>query len=98
MGNIVANEKGEADVDITDHLITLSTGKNSILYRAIVVHELKDDLGLGNNNASITTGNAGPRLACGTIQAKNSSPSTSMCSFVKYLCYALVIIVVFLEI
>jgi len=50
----------------TDHLATLS-GNNSIMGRAIVVHEGTDDLGLGGNEESTKTGNAGKRLACCVI-------------------------------
>jgi len=39
----------------------------SILGRAIVVHELEDDLGKGNQTDSKTTGHAGGRLACGVV-------------------------------
>ena len=50
------------------------TGKNSIVGRAFVIHELEDDLGKGDNSeigtqgkTSSTTGNAGARLACGVV-------------------------------
>jgi len=32
-----------------------------------VVHANPDDLGRGDHNLSKTTGNSGPRLACGVI-------------------------------
>eukprot|EP01018_Ginkgo_biloba_P025276 Gb_38962 [translate_table: standard] len=40
------------------------TGPNSVVGRAFVVHELEDDLGKGGHELSLTTGNAGGRLAC----------------------------------
>ncbi|XP_043918116.1 extracellular superoxide dismutase [Cu-Zn] [Protopterus annectens] len=42
-------------------------GPDSILGRAIVVHENEDDLGKGGNEASHLHGNAGKRLACCVI-------------------------------
>jgi len=45
----------------------LSALSVSILGRAIVVHELEDDLGKGNQTDSKTTGHAGGRLACGVV-------------------------------
>ena len=60
-------------VDLSDVQIPLD-GPNSILGRAVVVHELEDDLGTGDHSepgtqgkTSKTTGNAGARLACGVI-------------------------------
>ncbi|KAK6936111.1 Superoxide dismutase, copper/zinc binding domain [Dillenia turbinata] len=64
LGNIVANADGVAEATIVDKQIPLS-GPNSIVGRAFVVHELKDDLGKGGHELSLTTGNAGGRLACG---------------------------------
>ncbi|TRY64268.1 hypothetical protein TCAL_03987 [Tigriopus californicus] len=56
------------EVFILDKIITLEPGReNSVLGRAIVVHEDVDDLGEGGDNESLRTGNAGSRLACGVI-------------------------------
>ncbi|XP_027345096.1 superoxide dismutase [Cu-Zn], chloroplastic [Abrus precatorius] len=66
LGNIVANADGLAEVTIVDNQIPLS-GPNSVVGRALVVHELEDDLGKGGHELSLTTGNAGGRLACGVV-------------------------------
>ncbi|KAJ8421263.1 hypothetical protein Cgig2_004343 [Carnegiea gigantea] len=63
LGNIVANADGVAEAAIVDNQIPLS-GPNSVVGRAFVVHELEDDLGKGGHELSLTTGNAGGRLAC----------------------------------
>ena len=72
LGNIVADESGVANIDIVNKQISLfprlSIGNNIVLGRAFVVHALTDDLGRGGNPDSLTTGNAGQRLACGVIQ------------------------------
>uniref|UniRef100_G3E253 Superoxide dismutase [Cu-Zn], chloroplastic n=1 Tax=Scutellaria baicalensis TaxID=65409 RepID=G3E253_SCUBA len=66
LGNIVANAEGVAEVTIVDNQIPLS-GPNSVVGRAFVVHELEDDLGKGGHELSLSTGNAGGRLACGVL-------------------------------
>ncbi|CAN4120396.1 unnamed protein product [Withania somnifera] len=63
LGNIEANADGVAEATIVDNQIPL-TGPNSVVGRALVVHELEDDLGKGGHELSLTTGNAGGRLAC----------------------------------
>uniref|UniRef100_K4P3E3 Superoxide dismutase [Cu-Zn] n=1 Tax=Musa acuminata TaxID=4641 RepID=K4P3E3_MUSAC len=66
LGNIVANSEGVAEATKVDSQIPLS-GLNSVVGRAFVVHELEDDLGKGGHELSLTTGNAGGRLACGVV-------------------------------
>ena len=66
LGNILANDQGEAHVDIVDSIISL-TGPHGILGRSVVVHADVDDLGKGNHKLSLTTGNSGGRLACGIV-------------------------------
>ncbi|KAK0418024.1 hypothetical protein QR680_013333 [Steinernema hermaphroditum] len=66
LGNIDAPASGPTDIDIEDKLIALN-GPNSVLGRAVVIHEKADDLGKGGTEASRTTGDAGARIACGVI-------------------------------
>ncbi|VDO03655.1 unnamed protein product [Rodentolepis nana] len=66
LGNVEAGSDGKAVLDLTDKLISLS-GENSIIGRCMVVHADPDDLGLGGHELSLTTGNAGARVACGVI-------------------------------
>uniref|UniRef100_A0A131Z1G0 superoxide dismutase n=1 Tax=Rhipicephalus appendiculatus TaxID=34631 RepID=A0A131Z1G0_RHIAP len=70
LGNIEADDNGSAVFNMSDHLLTLN-GNNSILGRAVVVHEHRDDLGCGGNNESLKTGNAGSRLTCCVIGMRN---------------------------
>ena len=60
MGNLVADKEGMAKVDVLIHGVTLNSGKFSVVGRAVIVHEKKDDFGQ-------PTGNAGGRIACGPI-------------------------------
>ncbi|MFW6371606.1 MAG: superoxide dismutase family protein, partial [Bacteroidota bacterium] len=60
LGNIEAGEDGRARLELTDTVISF-TGPNSVIGRAVVVHEKEDDL------TSQPTGDAGGRLACGII-------------------------------
>ncbi|XP_041994868.1 superoxide dismutase [Cu-Zn], chloroplastic-like [Salvia splendens] len=66
LGNIIANAEGVAEATIVDSQIPL-TGPNAVVGRAFVVHELEDDLGKGGHELSLSTGNAGGRLACGVV-------------------------------
>lgn len=78
LGNIFVNKKGVCKTTIYDHVIKLK-GKYNIIGRSVVIHDKKDDLGLGGLDKngiiqnkkiyleSIKTGNAGHRIACGVI-------------------------------
>jgi len=66
LGNVVADADGNADISITDHVISL-TGPCSIVGRAMVVHLKTDDLGKGGDAESLKTGNADGRVGCGVI-------------------------------
>jgi Cu-Zn family superoxide dismutase len=78
LGNIIANKNGKCIMTMIDSKIKLK-GKNSIIGRSVVIHDLEDDLGEGgidlNGNIidknihkeSKQTGNAGKRIACGVI-------------------------------
>merc|ERR1719350_104776 len=63
LGNIAVSEEEIAVVRIEDHLVRLS-GDTSVIGRAIVIHEGTDDLGLGGEEDSLTTGHAGARAGC----------------------------------
>ena len=62
LGNLKADPYGLARVDFLDTGITLS-GPNSIVGKAVIVHEKADDF------KTQPTGNAGARVACGVIEA-----------------------------
>lgn len=65
LGNLMANSKGVAKSTATVKGITLRSGPNGILGRAVIIHKDKDDF------KSQPAGNSGARLACGIIEAVN---------------------------
>ena len=66
LGNIEAGPDGASEGTIVDRLIKLS-GEYSVIGRSVMVHADEDDLGKGGHELSLTTGNAGARIACGEI-------------------------------
>ncbi|PCH39797.1 hypothetical protein WOLCODRAFT_136496 [Wolfiporia cocos MD-104 SS10] len=66
LGNIESDGQGVARFTIEDKLVSLN-GLLSVVGRAVVLHTGTDDLGEGNNEESLRTGNAGARAACGVI-------------------------------
>ncbi|KYG69202.1 superoxide dismutase [Bdellovibrio bacteriovorus] len=63
LGNLMANNKGKANVTMTVEGLTLKPGPNSIIGKSVIIHKDKDDL------KSQPAGNSGPRIACGVIEA-----------------------------
>ena len=64
--NVVADKNGVAEFTIKAKRVDL-IGERSVIGRAIVIHSDPDDLGMGGDDESLKTGNAGERLACGVI-------------------------------
>ena len=54
LGNIAVDEERTSFIRIVDRVVKL-TGENSVLNRAIVIHEGVDDLGLGRHKAGWIT-------------------------------------------
>jgi Cu-Zn family superoxide dismutase len=68
LGNIKADDQGNAEIDIKDKIIALY-GAHSIVGRSLIVHAKADDL------KSDPAGNAGDRIACAVIGiAKGPEP------------------------
>jgi len=67
LGNIAANNKGEAKYTFYDNIIKLRGTKANIIGRGLIIHEDTDDCGKGGNAESLKTGNAGKRIACAVI-------------------------------
>lgn len=63
LGNLEADAKGTARLSLDVSQITVDTEPLGIVGRAVIVHEMADDL------SSQPVGNAGARLACGVIRA-----------------------------
>lgn len=61
LGNLIADELGNAHYERIDSKITLS-GPNSIVGRSVIVHENIDDF------VTQPSGNAGGRISCGIIE------------------------------
>jgi len=62
LGNIEAGEDGVATFEKSDREMTLGTGDDSIVGRAVIVHAEADDL------ASQPSGDAGARVGCGVVE------------------------------
>jgi Cu-Zn family superoxide dismutase len=67
LGNISSNSLGIAKYRMTDNMIKLRGTKSNIIGRGLIIHAETDDLGCGDNEESLKTGNAGKRIACAVI-------------------------------
>lgn len=72
LGNLQTDANGNAKYKITDSLIKLKGTKSNIIGRGLIIHEDKDDCGLGGFPDSLTTGHAGKRIACSVIGYANT--------------------------
>lgn len=71
INNIESDKNGNFNYSYFDPRISIiGNENNSILGCSVVIHENKDDLGLGigsKKNESLKTGNSGKRIACAII-------------------------------
>lgn len=80
LGNIEADIQGQAEVNITDSIVSL-TGEHSVIGRTLEVCAGVDDLGTGGHELSLTTGNSGSCLACGVIGITKNSENIKMLQY-----------------
>lgn len=66
LGNITADKKGVAKVNMEVSNMSINSGENPIIGRGVIVHARPDDL------VSQPTGGAGDRIACGVIGASGT--------------------------
>ncbi len=62
-GNVTADASGTVSATFTTHSVTVTAGDKSVVGHAVILHGNPDDL------TSQPSGNAGPRIACGVVQA-----------------------------
>ena len=72
IGNVEADESGSAVVKIEDKMVKIY-GAHSVIGRSLVICAGQDDAGRGGQEASLSTGNSGPRIAYGVIGISASS-------------------------
>ncbi|KAK3769798.1 hypothetical protein RRG08_046903 [Elysia crispata] len=66
LGNTNQGDDGNVFEIFSDRVVTLY-GQYSVIGRSVVIHEQADDLGVVGDEGSLTTGNAGARIACCVI-------------------------------
>jgi Cu-Zn family superoxide dismutase len=67
LGNLVVDGKGMAKYTMSDNVIKLRGSRANIIGRSLIIHAGVDDCGLGGDEESLKTGNAGKRIACAII-------------------------------
>ena len=70
LGNMEAGQDSTAHFTLVDSVLTLS-GPNSVVGKAVVVHEGEDDL------ATQPSGDSGARVACGVVQMAGQTAAPS---------------------
>ncbi len=63
LGNIAIADDGSGTLSISSTLLTVAPGPNSVVGKAVIVHEKADDL------KTQPTGDAGGRIGCGVIES-----------------------------
>jgi Cu-Zn family superoxide dismutase len=71
LGNIEADDKGTAKVDVTVPGVSTIGGPAPLIGRGLIVHGKVDDL------TTQPSGNSGPRVACGVIGVKKTTTSAA---------------------
>ena len=66
LGNVEFSADGTSKGEMISTVVKLF-GPDSVIGRSFMVHADPDDLGKGGHELSLTTGNAGARIACGKI-------------------------------
>lgn len=72
LGNIEIGEDGSGSLELSSSMITLGEGANSVVGKAVILHEGTDDL------TTQPTGAAGARLACGVIELSGDESGEMM--------------------
>lgn len=67
LGNIQTDSYGNANYISVDNIIKLRGKKCNIIGRCLVIHAEPDDCGMGGDEESLKTGNAGFPIACAVI-------------------------------
>ena len=69
LGNIEFDNEGNCFMKFTTNKFFVK----DIIGRSVIIHEDEDDLGLGGNEESLKTGNAGKRISCSVIGYSETS-------------------------